>query len=907
MKEVSYDCVVVGGGISGMETALTLGDMGRRVLLVEKESTIGGKMILLSKVFPTLDCSSCISTPKMAATANHPNVTLSVYSSVKEVQRQEDGSFLLRVVRRPTYVDPSRCTGCSQCEKVCTVARPDQFNDSLVARRAIYIPFAQAVPKKAVIEKSGLSPCSSFCPAGVKAHAFVSLVRAGRYEEAYRRHMEDAPLVGVLSRVCYAPCESRCTKGKKEGTPVAIRAVKRFMVDRHHRLHPGPLKRELPAVTGKRVAVVGSGPAGLAAAYFLALRGHKVTVFEEEKELGGFLRYGIPQWRLPRPLLDRDIEEIASLGVEFNVGREIGSVASLKQEGFEGVFVAIGAHSAKKLDVPGEGLHGVFACTDFMSKAAKGNERFLEGKDMAVIGGGNVALDCARTALRLGAARVKVLYRRDVEHMPAYPWERRQALEEGVEIMPRTVVTGFQGTEQGLTGCSITQVDLGTHDDTGRPAPLVGNAPVTGFACDVAIVAIGLGVEPHPFGEELKLTREGYIEVDGETMATGIPGVYAGGDAVSGPFMVAGAVGHAKRAAFFLDQHLMSQSKGGQPAAGFEASPGLRFKQASKAKGGITTEPSGGPALDPVSRTRDNGEILSTLDEEGVVQAASRCLDCGVCCECYQCVEACPAGAVDFYMKSEELHVRAGAVVVATGFGLFDPAAKPLLGYSRAPNVITAMQMDRLLAPTRPYNGVLRPSDGKIPGNIAIVLCAGSRDQTGGTTWCSRICCMYSIKQAQLIMGALPIADVTIYYIDIRAFGKGYEEFFRQAQGMGVNFVKGKVARIEETKNQDLFVYYEDMGRKGGRKRARHDLVVLAVGAMANPSLAKAFGGEVQLLGPQDYFKEVDSALEPGATSVPGVFVAGSASGPRDIPDCVVHAGACAAQVASYLKATGDR
>jgi heterodisulfide reductase subunit A len=217
--------------------------------------------------------------------------------------------------------------------------------------------------------------------------------------------------------------------------------------------------------------------------------------------------------------------------------------------------------------------------------------------------------------------------------------------------------------------------------------------------------------------------------------------------------------------------------------------------------------------------------------------------------------------------------------------------------------VIDAMQMDRLLAPTRPYNAVLRPSDGKAPDNIAFVLCTGSRDKTVKNPVCSRVCCMYSAKQAQLIMGALPIAEVTIYYMDIRAFGKGYDEFYEQARAMSVHFIKGKVARIEETANQDLILYYEDMEGDGGVKRAVHDLVVLSVGGLPNLDALNYFKGQGLGIDPDSFFiAEADETIEPGQTTIEGVFVAGAASGVRDIPDSVLHAGAAAAQVAAYLK-----
>ncbi len=195
---MDYDVLVVGSGIGGMESAIKLGDMGYKVLVVEKEASVGGKMILLSKVFPTLDCASCISTPKMASTIHHPNITAMTYSEVKGIEPDADGHFHATVRRKARYVDEVACTGCQLCEVACTVAVPDQFNADLVARRAAYIPFPQAVPKKAVIERTGSSPCSFACPAGIQAHGYVSLIRGGEYEKAFQLVLETTPLVGTL-------------------------------------------------------------------------------------------------------------------------------------------------------------------------------------------------------------------------------------------------------------------------------------------------------------------------------------------------------------------------------------------------------------------------------------------------------------------------------------------------------------------------------------------------------------------------------------------------------------------------------------------------------------------------------------------------------------------------------------
>ena len=276
-------------------------------------------------------------------------------------------------------------------------------------------------------------------------------------------------------------------------------------------------------------------------------------------------------------------------------------------------------------------------------------------------------------------------------------------------------------------------------------------------------------------------------------------------------------------------------------------------------------------------------------------------IDIENCILCGACEKACPADAIDFTQTTERIEVTAGTVVIATGFRLFDPALIERYGAGGFENVITSMQMERQLVPTRPFNNVLRPGDGKMPDNIAYVLCAGSRDETVGNPICSQVCCMYSIKQGQLILGALPMADVTIYYLHIRAFGKGFEEFYQQSRSMGVEFVKAKIGTIEEKGNGDLILRYEDM-REGTVKEAEHDMVVLSVGILANPEAGALFdGGELEL-DEYGYVKQTDRLRNPARTSIEGVFVAGTASGPMDIPDSIASAGAAASESLSYLK-----
>ncbi len=276
-------------------------------------------------------------------------------------------------------------------------------------------------------------------------------------------------------------------------------------------------------------------------------------------------------------------------------------------------------------------------------------------------------------------------------------------------------------------------------------------------------------------------------------------------------------------------------------------------------------------------------------------------IDLEHCTLCGLCEKVCPPNCIDFTQKETRTEFTAAAVIIATGYKLFDPEIITRYGYGKYKNVITAMQMERQLVPTRPFNNVLRPSDGKIPDNIAYVLCTGSRDVTVGNPICSQVCCMYSTKQAQLLMGALPMADVTLYYIHIRAFGKGFCEFYQQAKDMGVEYVKGKIGRIYEKENGNLVLRYEDI-ETGEVTETEHDLVVLSIGILPNTDYKQLFKNVTVKHDPYNYVLQTDELTSPARTSVEGVFVAGTASGPMDIPDTILSAGAASSEAASYIR-----
>jgi heterodisulfide reductase subunit A len=895
----NYDALVVGSGIAGMESALKLGDMGYKVLLVEKEASVGGRMILLSKVFPTLDCASCISTPKMAASIHHPNVTALTYTEVEGIAGDGRGRFKATIRRKPRFVDEAACTGCQLCEAACTVAVPDQFNADLVARRAAYIAFPQAVPKKAVLERAGTSPCSYTCPAGIKAHGYVSLIRSGEYEKAFQLVLEATPLVGTLGRACYAPCESECTRGSLEGT-LPIRRLKRFAADAHYADKEGPGVEVTPP-NGKRVAVIGSGPAGLTAAWQLARGGYGVKIFEAAPVAGGFLRLAIPAYRLPSEVVDQDISNVTAIGVEIATDSPVSDLEALRKTGFDAVLVATGTQASSSLNVPGERLEGVVSGLKFLRAAKLDAPADLAGKRVVVVGGGNVAMDAARTAVRLGATETTVAYRRGREEMPAHKAEVDDAEHDGVrfayQIAPVEVVGDAEGNVAGLR---CQRMSLGKPDASGRrrPEPIKGSEFV--MPCEIVLVAIGMAPEGSLFRGQVAVQANGTLGADPRTLQTAVPHIFAAGDVITGASDITRAVGQGRRAAHMINRWLR-----GEPLDGFEMDDALPLVDKSRVLA-RQERYSRSNTLRPAAiadSPRGFAEVEAPLTEAEARNSAGDCLDCGVCSECQECVAVCPSDAIHLDMRETTEEVEVGAVVVATGYKLFAADAKPEYGYGRFKNVITGMEMDRLLAPTRPYNTVLRPGDGKVPERIAYILCTGSRDETVGNPLCSRFCCMYSIKQNQLVMGALPLAEVTVHYMDIRAPGKRYDEFYEGAKSMGATYVKGRVAKVTEKEDGNLILRYEDIEHGGAIVEAEYDMVVLAIGVQPNREVERLFLSESPSLDPYDYVAEPNEDLEPGQTSIPGVFVAGAASGAKDIADSILHAGAAVAQVAAHLEA----
>lgn len=908
--------MVVGGGIAGIQASLDLAESGYYVHMVESSPAIGGVMAQLDKTFPTNDCSMCVISPKLVEAGGNLNINILTATDVEGISG-EPGNFNVRIRKRARFINMAKCTACGDCATVCPITRPNEFNALLSDRKAIYKKYPQAIPNAFAIEKRGEAPCRNACPIEQRAMGYVALVREKRFADAYRTIKEDNPFPSVCGRVCNHRCEEACTRGREGHEAVNIMHIKRFVTDWAF-AHPEEITKayaagvqKSPDTTGlgKKVAIIGAGPAGLTAASDLIGKNYGVTVFEALPVAGGMMRVGIPEYRMPYDLLQREVDEVTAKGVELKLNSRVDDASSLLGE-FDAVFVATGAHAGIKLPIPGNDLSNVLMATDFLRDTslqdAGSKKSIVKDKRVLVLGGGNVAIDAAMSSVRLGAGWVGMSCLESEDKMPAHDWEVRDARDEGIEVLAGRTFKEVTNKNGAVSGVRTVKVNFRGFVE-GRPDfdEIPGSETVV--PCDIVIFAVGQKPDLAVLNNKVETLRGRTVAVDKTTLATNVPGIFSGGDAVTGTTFVVDAIDAGHKAARAIEAYLKEENAKAWPpkVEVIERLPEAKIEEDLKAElleqssEAVRFEPA---KRDAAERRRDFEEVEGALTEEQVIEAAKRCLECGVCSECNQCVFACRAGAISHDDRDQVMDLNVGAVVLTPGFKTMEGNIRPEFGYGQYQNVVTSLEFERILSASGPFAGtVQRLSDGKHPRKLAFIQCVGSRDSSCGNDYCSSVCCMYATKEAIIAREHDNNIQPTIFYMDVRAYGKNFETYYERAKTeSGVRYVKCMVSRVREDYNtKNLLISFID--EEGRIVEEEFDMVVLSVGltpAKDTVAMAKRLGVEVDKYG----FAKT-TTFAPHSTSKNGVYVCGAYQGPKDIPETVAQASGAVADAMGPLAA----
>lgn len=664
--------IVIGATPAGIAATNKLDELGIPVTLLDSDFDLDQKLSFKEWRLKSGVSLNYAFKPGLIRILRNPGIRLFLPAKILSIKHNSQG-FSLRFNRLQTFINPDKCILCGRCVEVCPVCLHDDG-------KAIKLNSRRSIPGRVVIDKRMQPLCQSGCPLGVNVQGYINLARTGKFAEALALLRENNILPGICGRICTHPCENACRRGELD-EPIAIRDIKRFIAD-YEISNPEQtynndlyLKKLNIGQRSEKIAIIGSGPSGLAAAAELAGSGYRVTVFEKENQAGGLLRYGIGAHRLPRKILDLELKYIEKMGVEFVTASKIDlkiEINRLAKE-FNAVILATGVWADRSLGVPGENLNGVEGCISFLRRF-HGSKIHDLPKKVAVIGDGNAAFDLARTIVRTGS-KVTIISWFAKASIPADSEEIKAAIEEGISIIDQTKVVGFAGQNDqlGLICCKPTQP--GESDNAGICWPeIIPDSESFELEFDLALVAIG---QKSPFvaGDgpcvcpECDLNAHGYILTD-ESMRTSFAGVYAAGDAVSGPASVVEAMTNGRTAARSVHLDLSK-------AAGLSIEPkqipvrpeNRDFPQVPLEIPSLSRPTM--PERQPAVRLKNFDEVALGLREPQVMIESERCLQCGVCAECLQCVDVCGVGAIDHYSRSEEIKENGGVVIIA------DPSMAP--------------------------------------------------------------------------------------------------------------------------------------------------------------------------------------------------------------------------------------
>jgi len=653
---------VIGTGVRAAQCALTLAEMGIKVDLITPEPALD------------LDNGNDGSEPShellhvwplLLRVASHSKIKIHTNTKIKSVSGKT-GEFSIKAVTTPRFVKEDLCTGCGKCEEECSVKVQVKVNGQKVLRTAIHSPIfgAKSVPSAYYIEKEGISPCRSDCPLGINVQGYIALLGKNKVDKALALINETAPMSGILGRLCTHPCETRCAREKID-SPVYIQALHRFIADNA----PGGIvyTRKAPAGLRKeKIAIIGSGPSGLTAAWELARRGYSPTIFESHAVVGGMLATGIPRFRLPREIREKEVEAIKALGVDVKTGITVGrdvTYIDLLDRGYKAFFLAIGAHQNNKLGIAGEDLNGVMDCISLLFSLNLKVGASV-GSNVVVVGGGNSAVDSARSARRVSKGEVSILCLTD--KMTAVKEEVEEAVKEGIPIDYNVSVKEILGDGTNVTGVRCQRVKNVTFDSNGKITMEYIEGSEFDIKADRVVIAIGQRPNSGVLNiKNLTLGRNSTVIVDPLTLETSIPGIFAGGDAVTGSNNVVSAMAAGLKAAESIDRflkgHNLEKGRSLEVPVPVEVNPAERkavsYKRTSM------------PSLSLTKRKANYEETNLGLAAENARRESERCLNCAVCCECLECEAACELKAVNHQDSLKALEIEANGIITFVSGG----------------------------------------------------------------------------------------------------------------------------------------------------------------------------------------------------------------------------------------------
>jgi NADPH-dependent glutamate synthase beta subunit-like oxidoreductase/NAD-dependent dihydropyrimidine dehydrogenase PreA subunit len=657
---VAKSVAVVGSDACAAQCALTLADLGLQVDLLAPGLglEIGGKNGSDEEFHQRQHLW-----PLLLRAGSHPRINLLVNHPVFEISRKA-GRLKVKGLAKPRYVNPDICTGCGDCEAACSVKVQLKVDGKKVSRRAIRPPTlgAKATPSAYFIEKAGIAPCRSKCPLGINVQGFIALLGKGKVDKALSLINESAPMAAILGRLCTHPCESECTR-KKVDSAVYIQALHRFCAD-YGTVDPASLEKAPRHSKKDKIAIIGSGPSGLSAAWELTRRGYGPTVFESHAVVGGMLATGIPRFRLPREVREKDVDAIKSMGVDFKTGVAVGrdvTYSDLVERGYSAFYLAIGAQQNNRLNVPGENLKGVLDAISLLF-ALNIHMEDTVGSDVIVVGGGNSAVDSARSAKRVSKGQVRILCL--TPSMTAVKEDVDEALKEGVIIDYNVTVKEIMGQEGTVCGVTCHKVENVAFLSDGKIKMDFVAGSEFSLAADRVVIAIGQRPGSAALNiKGLALHKNGTIETDPLTLQTSIEGVFAGGDCVSGSNNVVDSMAAGIRAAESIDRYLAQKEL--RKARSIE--PGLAVEADIESRKISTHRRAAMPGLPLAKRKHNYEETNLGLSPGSAQNETERCLNCAVCCECLECVEACKLKAVQHDEQPRPFEIESSAVVDFTG------------------------------------------------------------------------------------------------------------------------------------------------------------------------------------------------------------------------------------------------